>query len=331
MPGGERAGHPLELSLTGDDRPLFTTPLSHSAGAFLWSSLAVGATSVVRPEYDVEETLSLVEGGVTWTFMVPTMIYRLLDSPALDGADTGPLRTLVYGAAPMRPDRLREGVERLGPVFLQFYGQTEVPNLITTLGKQEHATAVADGHDDVLGSAGRPALLTDVKVVDRSGEAVPTGETGEILAAAPYAFSRYLGRPDETARTLRDGWVHTGDLGFRDEDGFVHLVDRKTDVVITGGMNVYTQEIEPVLAEHPGVEAVAVIGVPDPEWGEAVCAIVVPTDPDAVTANDLRAFADERLADYKKPKQVRFVERLPTTPYGKLDKSSLRERYADRE
>ncbi len=323
--------HIMELAITGDDTMLLMTPLPHSAGAFLWAGLLAGATVVVRDGFDTEVALSAIEEeAVTWTFMVPTMIYRVLDSPALATHDTSSLETLVYGAAPMTPARLREGLDAFGPVFLQFYGQTEVPNLITTFGTQEHQIAVERELTGRLSSAGQPCLMSDVKVVDiETGADLPPGEEGEVLATAPYVMTEYFELPEETAETLtEDSWVHTGDIGTIDDDGYLYLLDRTSDVIITGGMNVYSTEVEDVLVEHPQVSQVAVIGVPDDDWGEAVKAIVIPTtDEMAGLENDVLAFADERLADYKKPKSVDIVSEIPETPYGKMDKKALRERF----
>lgn len=333
--------HLAELGFDGADTGLVVTPLSHSAGTFLWANLLAGATTVVQQGFDVERTLATVEErDVTWTFMVPTMIYRLLDH-GVEGYDCSSLERLIYGAAPMRPDRLREGIEALGPVFCQFYGQTEVPNLITTLGRQEHAAAVRGTNPERLQSAGQPCLLADVRIVDTEtgddvpagepDETLPPGEPGEVVVAAPYAFEGYHDRPAETARTLRDGWVFTGDVGHIDEDGYLYLLDRKRDVIVTGGMNVYSHEVEDALGDHPEVQNVAVFGVPDDDWGEAVHAVVVPESPGALAAADVKSHADACLADYKKPKSVEFAEELPTTAHGKVDKEALREPYWDGE
>lgn len=317
--------HVLELDLTSDDELLLMTPLPHSAGAFLWAALMIGAKSVIRNGFDPGQALADIEDGVTWTFLVPTMIYNLLDHPNLAETDTSSLETLVYGAAPMTPARLREGIDAFGHVFVQFYGQTEVPNLITVLGKEEHRIAIEDGEEHRLSSAGQPTLMADVTIVDaETDEPRDEGEEGEILATAPYVFDGYWERPEKTDETIDDGWVHTGDVGKQDEDGFVYLLDRKSNMIISGGMNVYSTEVEEVLIEHDSVNQVAVIGVPDEKWGEAVTAIVVPED-DEVTVQDVRSFADENLADYKRPKNVEFTDELPKTPYGKIDKKALRE------
>lgn len=319
--------HITELDMTGDDTMLLMTPLPHSAGLFLWAALLLGAESVIRPGFEPEQALRDIEAhDVTWSFLVPTMIYTLLDAPGLDETDTSSLETLVYGAAPMTPARLREGLAEFGPVFTQFYGQTEVPNLITVLGKEEHRIAIENEEEQRLGSAGQPTLMADVKIVDtETGEQQPPGHEGEIMATASYVMDEYWGLPEKTAETVEDGWVHTGDIGKRDEDGYVYLLDRKSNMIISGGMNVYSTDVEDVLATHPDVAQVAVIGVPDEKWGEAVTAVIVPDG--EVTSADIHDFADDELGDYKRPKQVEFRDSLPETPYGKIDKKALREPY----
>lgn len=320
--------HSVELGITGDDRLLLMTPLPHSAGLFLWGGLLTGATMVIHDGFDPENSLRAIDTqGITWTFMVPTMIYRVLDHSGLDSFETSTLETLVYGAAPMTVNRIKEGLNEFGAVFLQFYGQTEVPNLITTFGKQEHEQAVESGDEDRLESAGQPSLMTDVKVVDYdSGNEVPSGEVGEILAIAPYTMEGYFEQSEKTAETLENGWVRTGDIGRIDENGYLYLLDRDSDVIITGGMNVYSTKVEEALDRHSDVKEVTVIGIPDPDWGEAIHAVIVPRTAQ-LSESEIVEFADEHLADYKKPKSVEFVDEIPTTPYGKQDKVALRDDY----
>jgi len=324
--------HLLEFGFDGGDVGLLTTPLSHSAGTFCWAALLGGGTVVLRDGFDPDDAAATIErAGVTWTFLVPTMLYRLLDDDSLASVDHSSLDRIVYGAAPMRTDRLEEAIERIGPVFHQFYGQTEVPNLITTFPPREHARAAEAGDTERLRSAGTPCLRATVEVRDpETDEPLPPGEVGEVVAAAPYAFEEYYERPDATAEARRDGWVYTGDIGTMDEDGYLTLLDRSSDVIVTGGMNVYSRTVERVLREHPEVADAAVVGVPDDEWGEAVHAVVVPAG-SSVEESSLRAFADERLAGYKKPKSYEVAASLPTTDLGKVDRNAIRERYWDDE
>lgn len=318
-----------ELDIASNDRQLLVTPLTHSAGVSLWSGLLRGTTAVVRDGFDTDRTLTDIgHYDVTWAYMVPTMIYRVLDQYDPERHDTTSLRTLAYGSAPMSPSRLREAIDTFGPVLVQFYAQTEVPQIVTTLGKKEHEYALESGREALLTSAGKPCLMSDVRIVDvETGEPLPPNEEGEIAATAPYRMREYHDRPEATRETLSDGWVRTGDIGKRDESGYLYLLGRKNDMIVTGGMNVYPTEVEDALAEHPAVGSVAVVGVPHDDWGEAVTAFVVPSDD--VTESKLLSYADGVLADYKKPKQVEFVEELPTTSYGKVDKQALREPYWD--
>ena len=321
--------HVIEMSITGDDTLLLMTPLPHSAGLFLWGCLLTGATAVIRAGFDAEQAVSDIESySATWAFFVPTMIYRILDLDDLDDYDTTSISTLAYGAAPMTPSRLKEGIDAFGHVFVQFYGQTEVPNLITTFDKQEHKFAVEADNEERLSSAGTTCLMSRVKVVDiQTGEKLPPGEEGEILATGPYTMEQYFERPEKTTETITDGWIHTGDVGKLDEDGYLYLLDRENDVIITGGMNVYSTEVEDAIDQHPDVSEVAVIGIPDEEWGEAVHAVVVPSPETELTPEQIQSTCDEQLSDYKKPKSIEFVEEIPKTPYGKQDKVALRDRH----
>ena len=315
--------HAIELDIQPRDKLLLMTPLPHSAGLILAGGLTQGSHHVVTRGFDAERALEFIEQeDISWTFMVPTMVYRILDLLEEDEYDTSTLETLVYGAAPMKPDRLREGLTKLGNVFLQLYGQYETPDLITVLPKAAH-----DPDDENrLSSCGLPTTMCEVKVVDENGEEVPPGQPGEILARAAYSMDGYYEMPEKTAETMQDGWIHTGDIGKMDEDGYFYIVDRDSDVIVSGGMNVYSVTVEEVVQQHDQVANVAVIGVPDEEWGEAVKAVVVP-EGDTVDQADLRSFCLDHLADYEIPKSVDVVEELPTTPYGKLDKKRLREPY----
>lgn len=307
---------------------LLMTPLPHSAGYALQAGMLRGAHVTVTQGFDPGQFLELVEQrGITWSWMVPTMIYRVLDHERLDDADTSSLATLVYGAAPITRDRLEEGLDAFGEVFLQLYGQSEVTNVGTTLPKRDHA----DGMGEKLESCGQPATLVDVRIADHDDKAdttpLPTGDVGDILLQAPYGMVGYHDRSEKTNRTVVDGWIRTGDIDRKDEDGYVYILDRDGDVVVTGGMNVYSTTVKDALGEHPSVGAVAVIGVPYDDWGEAVHAVVVPGEGATLTEADVSSFAADRLAGYKRPKSVEFRDELPTTPYGKVDKRSLREPY----
>jgi len=315
--------HRIETEIRSDERLLLSSPLPHSAGLLLQTALCAGAVTHVERGFDAATVLGAVEEeGVSYLFLVPTMIYRLLDRAAEDGGDYSALRTILYGAAPISPERLTEGLERFGPVFMQLYGQSEAPNFITRLSREDHVAGASDAGR--LRSCGRPTAMAEVRIVDADGRVCPPGTEGEVVARTAFTMTEYHRLPDVTERTLREGWLHTGDIGYLDEDSYLYLLDRKNDMIISGGMNVYCSEVEAAVAEVSGVGQVAVAGVPHPDWGEAVVAFVVP-DPEArLDEDEVRAHCRSRLSTYKRPKAVTRVESLPLTAYGKVDKKALR-------
>ncbi|MDJ0865089.1 MAG: AMP-binding protein [Myxococcota bacterium] len=309
--------HVLAGEIRFGERMLLSTPLPHSAGFFLQAGLLQGATVFVTPRFDPDELLREVEEqAISWTFMVPTMIYRLLDALRESPHDTSSLATIVYGAAPMAKARLHEALERLGPVFLQLFGQSECPNFATTLAKEDHRDP------ELLASCGRPVPGVEVRVADERGDCLAVGEVGEVLLRAPYTLLEYHRAPELTEQAYAGDWLRTGDVGFLTKTGHLFLVDRKKDMIITGGMNVYSSEVEQALSLHPSVATAAAVGVPDEDWGEAVHAFVVVRE--SAAADALIEFCRGRLARYKVPKGLTLVEALPTTPYGKVDKKALR-------
>ena len=313
----------LEAEITDGDRLLLMTPLAHAAGLFTQTALLRGATVVLTNGFDAPEMVELLRSeGITWTFLVPTMLYRLLDFLKESSAAGTSLRTVVYGAAPIAPERLRQALSLLGPVFVQLYGQTECPNWGTKLAKSDHDPT----RPDLLASCGRASIWADVQVVDDEGRPVAPGEVGEICLRSPYTLKEYLDDPESTRAKFLGPWIRTGDVGVMDESRYLFLRDRKNDMIITGGMNVYCREVEDVLSQHPDVRLVAVIGIPHSDWGEAVHAVVV-TDSEVLTDEQLLQWARPRLAAYSTPKSVEFVESLPETPFGKIDKKALREPY----
>jgi fatty-acyl-CoA synthase/long-chain acyl-CoA synthetase len=314
--------HVMALEIRDAEEVLFATPLPHAAGYMHLAAMTQGAHLTVTDGFDPAEFLRLIdEEPVSWTFLVPTQIYRLLDHEDLDSTDHSSLETVVYGAAPITAERLVEALEAFGDVFVQIYGQTEMPDIGMVLPKGDHVTG-----EPQVESCGKPAAMVDAGIVDPERDALvfrETGEAGELVMRSPYVMDGYHGKPEQTAETLVDGWLRTGDIARRDEAGYVYLLDRASDMIISGGMNVYTTEVEDALDQHPNVRQVAVIGVPHEDWGEAVHAVVVPEGD--LTAEELKEFADGKLSDYKKPKSVEFIEEIPTTPYGKMDKKALRE------
>jgi len=307
-------------------RFLAVTPVSHAAGAFAWPTLLKGGTFHVLSSFSVAGFADYVaKEKITTTFLVPTALYRLLDDPALDDAQLASLQTVVYGAAPMAPVRLAQCIRRFGPIFMQLYGQTEAPSLISYLEKSGHRI----DDPESLSSCGVPLGPVQVALLDDACCEVESGEVGEICVRGTFVMKEYWKRPDETAKAFEGGWLHTGDMGRFDAKGRLHIVDRKKDMIISGGFNVFPSEIEAVLAEHASVASCAVVGVPDPLWGEAVTAVVVARDGQAVDAAALQALVRDRKGAVHTPKRIVIAEALPLTPVGKIDKKALRARLAE--
>jgi fatty-acyl-CoA synthase len=252
------------------------------------------------------------------------MVYVLLDHPGIAEADLRSIELIIYGASPMSPARLIEAMKRFGPVFMQLYAQSEAPNTVTVLHKADHDP---ERFPHRLASCGVPVVGNQVKLLDPDGREVPAGDVGEICVRGPLVMAGYWNKPEETARALRHGWLYTGDLARRDEDGFLYIVDRSKDMIISGGFNVYPREIEDVLTAHPAVAAAAVIGVPDEKWGEAVKAVVVLKAGSSASAEALIALVRDRKGVVYAPKSVDFADSLPVTGLGKPDKKVLRARY----
>ena len=304
-------------------RYLAAAPISHAAGAFVLPTLLRGGTVHFEGAFDPARLLATIaRERISQTMLVPTMIYMLLDHPDLARTDISSLALLIYGASPMSPTRLMEGLDRLGPIFCQLYGQTEcLP--ITVLPKEDHR---AD-RPDLFASCGVPATGCAVRLCDAAGEEVAAGTPGEICVRTAAMMDGYWQRPDLTAEAMGDGWLRTGDIARADADGYLFIVDRKKDVIVTGGFNVYPREVEDVLTAHPGVAMAAVIGAPDPKWGEAVTALVIRKAAAQVDAEALIELVRARKGAIHAPKRVEFVDALPLTPVGKADKQALRARF----
>lgn len=321
--------HIIELELEETDKILLTSPLPHSAGFILAAGLLKGATHYIERKFEPKKVLDrIAEDKVTFTFMVPTMIYRVMDyfSDHREVYQLNSLRTIIYGASPITEERLKSGLELFGPVFMQLYGQSEAPNFITKLKKSDHVISEDQKKSNRLRSCGQPVLMSEVKIVDEEGMEVPRGTPGEIIALTPYNMTGYYQNNEETNKTLKEGWLYTGDLAYMDEDNYLYLLDRNKDMVITGGLNVYTTEVENAIQNHRGVSHVAVIGVPDSDWGEMITAFIVRKNP-SVTAGSIDEHCKNELSSYKRPKKIEFVETIPLTVYGKIDKKALRKPY----
>jgi fatty-acyl-CoA synthase len=304
---------------------LAITPISHGAGVCIMPVLLRSGTFVMTNGFTPERFFELVQKHrVTSTFLVPTMIYALLDYAASHEVHVPTLELVIYGAAPMASARLREAIQAFGPIFMQIYAQSEAPNCVTVLRKRDHDPDRFPGR---LASCGMPIYSNQVALLDEDGKEVPSGSTGEICVRGPLVMAGYWKRPEETELAFRYGWLHTGDLARSDEDGYLYIVGRSKDMIISGGFNVYPAEIEQVLAAHPAVSAVAVIGVPDVKWGEAVKAVVVLRPNHAASADELIARVREAKGAIYAPKTVDFVDSLPVTSLGKPDKRALRAAY----
>jgi len=317
-------------SFASDDVVLCVMPFFHVGGsaAHLFPAFAYGATSVIHKGFDETDVLEAIEKKkVTYVGLVPAMIIRLLEHPNLDEYDLSSLRTIMYVGAPMPPEALRRGLERFGQVFSQLFGQTETLN-VAVLRKEDHIVEGSAKEVRRLESAGQPFGQGEMRIVDGQGRDVPPGDVGEILARSDRMMTGYWRMPEETAETIEeDGWLHTGDVGRLDEDGYVYLVDRKKDMIISGGENIYSREVEDVLYMHAAVLEAAVVGVPDEKWGESVKAVVVLKDGKEASEEEVIDFCKEHLASYKKPRSVEFRDALPKTGSGKIKKAEIREGY----
>ncbi|MFN7948681.1 MAG: long-chain-fatty-acid--CoA ligase [Blastocatellia bacterium] len=310
---------------------LHTAPMFHLADfpAIINVTLLGGAHAMIR-KFDVKAVMELIERErVTSTMFVPTMLNFIINHPDFDRHDLGSLKRIGYGASPMPVELLRRAMQLFpGCEFNQGYGQTESSPLLTTLLFEDHVT---DGPEDRvrrLASCGRPVIGVEVEVVNEQGELVRPGEVGEVVARGPNVMLGYWKRPEETESTLRGGWLHTGDMAMVDEEGYIFLVDRKKDMIISGGENVYSSEVENVIYTHPAIHEAAVIGVPDDKWGEAVRAIVTLRAGANLTERELIDYCAARLADYKVPKSVEIrASELPKSGTGKILKKELREPY----
>ena len=297
---------------------LHAAPITHGSGAFFLPHLVKGAPNVVLQKFSPASFLEAAQRHrATSTFMVPTMIAMLLEEPATAGADLA-LERLCYGGAPIATTVLQRGIDVLGPVFTQLYGQAEAPLAITCLQPWEHTP-------ERLSSAGKPYTFVEVEVRDAEGRALGPDEVGEVLTRGPHTMDRYWRRPEATAETIEpDGWVHTGDIGRWDDEGYLHLLDRRHDVIISGGFNVYPREVEDALLSHPAVVQAAVVGLPDETWGERVAAAVVTRS--SVDPHEIVAFCADRLAGFKRPRAIEIWPDLPTSPVGKSLRREVRDR-----
>jgi fatty-acyl-CoA synthase len=318
-----------EWEFPAEIRIALPTPLSHAALSVVAPVLLSGGTFYVMESFSPDAFFDLVEAHrITCCMLVPVMIYAMQGHPRYHTADMSSMETIIYGASPISPSKLAEAIEHWGPIFFQFFGQTEAPMVITHLKKGDHDLSKPDR----LASCGRPVPWMHVALLDADNQAVGPGESGEICVRGPLVMNGYKDMPDETAEALVGGWLHTGDVGRFDEEGFLYIVDRTKDMVISGGFNVFPREVEDVISGHPAVNTVMVIGVPDEKWGEAVKAIVVLQPghaPSDELTHELQAMVKRAKGSQQAPKSVDYVDSLPLTAVGKLDKKAMRARYWD--
>jgi long-chain acyl-CoA synthetase len=314
-------------AVTPQDSVLQVAPLSHGAGLYGLPHIARGAVSVLPQSGDGDEIAALLRRWPgTSFFAAPSMVKRLVGDLAMAAADLSHLKTIIYGGAPMYLADLEDARALFGPRLAQIYGQGETPMTITALSKADHADCDHPRWRERMQSVGVARTDVEVRVVDDDDRDLPAGEIGEVVVRGDVVMAGYWNQPDATTETLRGGWLHTGDLGSFDADGYLTLRDRSKDLIISGGMNIYPREVEEALLHHAGVRSVAVVGRPDPEWGETVVAFVVPADGAAPPpVDELDRTCLDRIARFKRPRDYRFMDALPTNNYGKVVKRELQD------
>jgi len=324
----------IELKVSYDERVLISFPMYHiSCEDNIGRHFFMPNTVFIRREgqFDAKEVLELLSmGRITMCQFVPTMIHALLQYQDIDRYDLSSLRLIIYAGAPMPVELLKRALQKFNCGFAQLYGQTESGPIITLLPPEDHILEGSERQLKKLASAGRPILNYEVRIIDEQGREVPVGEVGEVIGRSEAMMKRYWRLPKDSQKKLRDGWLHTGDLGKFDEEGYLYIVDRKDDMIISGGVNIYPREVEEILYKHPDILEATVIGVPDDYWGEAVKAIIVLKEGAKSSGEEIIKFCGEHLAGYKKPKSVEFWGDLPKSPQGKILKRTIRERYLKR-
>jgi acyl-CoA synthetase (AMP-forming)/AMP-acid ligase II len=313
-------GYPFE----GRPSYLALAPLTHAAGVLCLPVMTLGGRVVIMPKPDLAEFLALIEQHrITHTFLPPTLIYMLLQHDQLEGTDRRSLQCFWYGAAPISAARLEEALERIGPMA-QLFGQTEAPMMISMMAPREHFDADGSVAKHRLSSAGRPGPLVQVATMDGDGRLLATGQTGEIVVRSSLVMAGYYKDPESTEQACKHGWHHTGDIGYLDADGYLYIVDRAKDMIISGGFNVYSVEVEQALMQHPDVQDSAVVGLPDGKWGERVVAVLQLHPGRSLDVHALQAFVKSRIGSVKTPKQIEIWADLPRSKVGKVMKREVR-------
>ncbi|WP_372656908.1 AMP-binding protein [Hydrogenophaga sp.] len=310
------------------DASLYAAPMSHGAGLYNIPHVLAGARHVIPVSggFEPDEILALARGlRHVSMFAAPTMVKRLVEQATARGEDGDGIKTIVYGGGPMYTADIQQAVAVMGPRFVQIYGQGECPMAISALSRTHLTDQHHPRHVQRLSSVGVAQSGVEIRIADGDGVPLPNGESGEILVRGDAVMAGYWGRPEDTAQTLRGGWLHTGDIGALDGDGFLSLKDRSKDLIISGGSNIYPREVEEVLLQHPGVREVAVVGRPHSEWGEEVLAYVVPKPGHTLDPAELDALCLTHIARFKRPRQYLVLDELPKNHYGKVLKTALRD------
>ena len=314
--------------ITREDKLLTVGALSHAASVRILPFIVRGATNYLHPHFDPVKALQEIqESKITDLSTVPTMLIGLMDHPERPRYELSSLKRITYAGAPMAVERIKEAVTLFGPVLDQSYGQAESIITITHLPRQEHILKDDPDRKRRFASAGREYPEVQVRIVDERDQVLGPGEIGEVITCSDLVMRGYWNQPSKTEEALRGGWLHTGDMGYLDEAGYLFLIDRKHDKIITGGLNVYPREVEEILAAHPGVAQVVVFGQDDPYWGEVVTAAVIPRKGIPVSAEALMDFSKERLSGYKRPKKIFLVEEFPKNLYGKVLRKDLKKQW----
>ena len=318
------------VSMPGDEPPvhLIAAPITHAAGIIAFPLFTQGATQLLMGAVDPEAIMQMIEKQkVTHLFLPPTVIYVMLSHPNVRKYDYSSLKYFIYAAAPMSADKLRQAIDVFGPVMVQTYGQAEAPMLCTFMSAKDHIEALQPGKEHRLTSCGKVTPFTRLAIMDDDGNLLPNNQQGEIVIRSALVMEAYYNNPEATEQSQAYGWHHTGDIATIDDEGFVYIVDRKSDMIISGGFNVYPSEIEQVIWSHPNVQDCAVIGVPDDKWGEAVKAVIEPLANKTICEQDIIALCKEKLGSVKAPKSVEVWESLPRSPVGKVLKKTIRQSF----
>ncbi|MEA3222458.1 MAG: long-chain fatty acid--CoA ligase [Thermodesulfobacteriota bacterium] len=303
-------------------------PITHSSGMLLMPVMFSGGCNLILSRFDVEMLLETIQRErVNYILLVPAMINMILSHPKAGDYDLSSLKGVFYGAAPMSTTRIQQAIEFFGPILVQGYGMSETTSFTTILTAKDHLDALQNNAGSRLASCGRPIFESEVKVVDENGQEVSHGQIGEVIIRGPDVMKGYFKEPELTKKTIKNGWIHSGDMAKADQDGYIYIVDRKSDTIISGGFNVYPTEVEQILYSHPSVYEACIIGVPDDKWGEAVKAVVTLKQGCKATEEELIEHCKRFLAGYKKPQSVDFVNELPKNPNGKIARRLVREKY----